>query len=282
MRSKAKSDIVVALFLLVGIVACGGPAPNADPQAPPANPRKEKTEAELKKLGVPINPWLPLIKSEEEARIRSPQEVARRTLVLHSVAAAGHGVNRDDIVKHLKEQGLWDHASPEEKRFLQDKNPAEQSMIDAAWRAEALWTLLWALGKMEDLGLPTEPCDEERIQEWVLTRSQAPEFISSARLRPVSEILDELDRIYRIHWAVRDAELKNQRIPANFIPSVVVERHYALYWLTGYADDWDDVPMDISAGPDAEQSLETSWAQRGGDSSMRHAVAVEKAEDNCG
>ncbi|HWI62567.1 MAG TPA: DUF4272 domain-containing protein [Symbiobacteriaceae bacterium] len=33
-------------------------------------------------------------------------------------------------------------------------------------------------------------------------------FIQGAELRPVSEILDEADLIYRIHWAVRENQLR--------------------------------------------------------------------------
>ena len=70
------------------------------------------------------------------------------------------------------------------------------------------------------------------------------DFIETAQLRSVSEILDETDRIYRIHWAVREAQLKEQPVPAGLDPDVVWERHYALNWLTWYADEWDDVTTD--------------------------------------
>jgi hypothetical protein len=40
------------------------------------------------------------------------------------------------------------------------------------------------------------------------------EFIKSSKLRAISEILDEADKIYRIHWAVRDAQINNKPVPA--------------------------------------------------------------------
>jgi predicted RNA methylase len=69
-------------------------------------------------------------------------------------------------------------------------------------------------------------------------------FIEKASLRAVSEILDASDMIYRIHWATRQSEIDKTEQPAGLIPSVVVERHLALNWLTYYENNWDDVTCD--------------------------------------
>ena len=71
------------------------------------------------------------------------------------------------------------------------------------------------------------------------------QFISSAKLRTPSEILDQADLIYRYHWAVVDARVNGKEPPAKLDPSVVMERHYALNWLIGYMNqEWDDVSTD--------------------------------------
>ena len=59
-------------------------------------------------------------------------------------------------------------------------------------------------------------------------------------------MLDQADLIYRLHWCVVDARLRNQpEPPADLQPGVVYERHYALNWLRGYHNaDWDDVSTD--------------------------------------
>ena len=69
-------------------------------------------------------------------------------------------------------------------------------------------------------------------------------FVTSASLRTKSEILDETDMAYRIHWAVREAQIHKQSPPANLLADVVMERHYALNWLVWYADEWDDITTD--------------------------------------
>jgi Domain of unknown function (DUF4272) len=70
-------------------------------------------------------------------------------------------------------------------------------------------------------------------------------FIEDSELRPIGDILDQVDLIYRYHWAVRNARLKGQQIPADLDPGVTEERHYALNWLIGYLEQaWDDVSTD--------------------------------------
>jgi hypothetical protein len=105
--------------------------------------------------------------------------------------------------------------------------------------------MLWALRKVEKLSLPTSECNVEMLRSVLPKLGQSTHaFISSASLRSLSEILDATDLIYRIHWAVRDSQLNRQSIPAQLNPDVVIERHYALNWLTFYAEDWDDVTTD--------------------------------------
>jgi hypothetical protein len=69
-------------------------------------------------------------------------------------------------------------------------------------------------------------------------------FVQHARLRPLGAVLDETDMIYRLHWAVRQAQLDGGVPPASLNPGVVTERHHALNWLTRYEDQWDDVTTD--------------------------------------
>ncbi len=49
--------------------------------ADPSLERKERNEHFLKTLGVPVNPDLPRVESETEARLKEPNEVAKRAVV---------------------------------------------------------------------------------------------------------------------------------------------------------------------------------------------------------
>lgn len=73
----------------------------------------------------------------------------------------------------------------------------------------------------------------------------AAEFIADSRLRPIADILDQADLIYRYYWAVTDARLKGQQSPAGLDRGVIYERHYALNWLIGYNEKaWDNITTD--------------------------------------
>jgi hypothetical protein len=206
--------------------------------------RKKRSEELLKTRGIPINPSLPAIESEEETTPRSAEDVAKRAVGLCAVALRGEGLKQKEVINLLNGKDVWASATSEEKKFLLKKKPAGQEMINFKWRYESLWVLLWALGRAEDLGAPTSICDVERAVRMVLD-IPSEEFIQRAKRRPISEILDEADLIYMYDWAVVDARSKGEDPPGNLDPGVVYERHYALNWLIGYMDqEWDDGATD--------------------------------------
>ncbi|HAS54894.1 MAG TPA: DUF4272 domain-containing protein [Nitrospiraceae bacterium] len=209
-----------------------------------AEARKIKTEKYLKSKKVPFNKDLPLIEDAKSVKIRSAQDVARRAIVLYNITALGFGIEKQKVVETLKKSGVWDSMAPSEKEFVEAAKPTKQQTINATWRVEALWTLLWALGKVESLDFPIAPCDPQRIHGLMPNPEEAKGFIASAKLRNIEAILDETDKIYRIHWAVRDAQLNKKTVPAKLDSGVVVERHYALNWLIWYADEWDEITTD--------------------------------------
>lgn len=204
--------------------------------------RKEKSEAKLNQLGIPINPFLPNIESREEANFRSAEEVARRAEALLAVAITAKGFDRAEVIEWLQSLGTWECVTPEEEAFLTNRDQSDKDNRNFSWRVESLWVLLWALGKVEKLNFPSTLCDIDFAYEAV---TKASDFVAAAQLRDEEEILDEADLIYRIHWAGRDAELRGEDPPCELHPGIVYERHYALNWLIGYMDqDWDDVTTD--------------------------------------
>lgn len=209
-----------------------------------AERRKKWSEDLLKIQGIPINPSLPAIESEDDVSPRSAEDIAKRAIGLCAVALRGDGLNQREIIDLLDGKDVWASVTPEEKQFLLKKRPARQEMTNFKWRYESLWVLLWALGYSNELGAPTSVCDVQRAVEMVLD-IPSEDFIQRAKCRPIPEILDQTDLIYRYDWAVVDARMKGENPPGNLNPGVVYERHYALNWLIGYMDqDWDDVTTD--------------------------------------
>lgn len=209
-----------------------------------AESRKAKTENFLTAKNVPINEHLPLVEDAENTRFRSAHDVAKRIIVLYYIAALGNGVDKKRVTDALKRSRVWDSLAPSEMSFLDSSELTEQQIADATWRVETLWALLWALGKVDTLDFPTNTCDMATLHSLIPKPDDAQAFIASVHLRDPEEILDETDMIYRIHWAVRDAQLNGKPIPAMLHPGVVVERHYALNWLTWYEEEWDEITTD--------------------------------------
>jgi hypothetical protein len=159
----------------------------------------------------------------------------------------------------LDKLNLWDAVSPKEKAFLDDPNPSEEVCQALVWRLESLWILTWALGYIDDPTWPDDMCDVPRLAAILSKYEGDPAFIAKAKLRPISELLDAQDLTMRIHWAIRDAVLRQGgMIPETldwsgdpeFVPvtmsaavGVVEQRHYALNWLLNFLKpkNWDEV-----------------------------------------
>lgn len=207
--------------------------------------RKARSEAHLSDRKVPVNKNLPPIDGDENARIRSVQEVAGRALALMLVAAKGEGLEQPIVERVMEAYGIAPWLSPVERVFVEDPEPGQQDRINHCWRYEGLAVMLWALGYQAELPYPDAICDVPGSVGTVQSAGSHDAFLAGARLRPLSEILDQADLHYRLHWAVVDARIRGDEPPSALEPGVVYERHYALNWLRCYLGaDWDDVSAD--------------------------------------
>jgi Domain of unknown function (DUF4272) len=188
--------------------------------------RRLRSETILQAEGVPFLAALPVIETTAEALKRSKEEVALRTLCLLFVAAKGEGLEDEIVERVLKSYELRPHLTPKELAFVLDNSPSQHDRIQFAWRYEAAWTLLWALGFVAQLGKPVQPCDV-KFAVRTMTGTTTSQFIEDSELRPIADILDQVDLIYRYHWAVRNARIKGQRIPADLDPARAVGREAA-------------------------------------------------------
>jgi len=177
---------------------------------------------------------------------RSAFEIARRALVLHCVIAASHGVSKDDISQWLKTEGLYDELSPWERKFIEAAENTKRDIIQATWRVEAQVALLWSIKKIDLLDNLGEQCNTRPLVDAMPDLfSSTGAFIESASLRDQEEIEEEYERIYDIHWKVRNAERTGVSTEIKYNSGVVQERHYAMNWITGYCGQaWDEITTD--------------------------------------
>ncbi len=183
--------------------------------------------------------------AESDDEFRSAADVARRCLVLCSVVAASHKESRSKIVSWLKDEGLWKHASPQERLLLQSKKPTNRQLISASWQVEALQVLLWALRLVPSMEGGKTRAERSRLQALVPYLGRTSAFIANSKLRSEDDIYEMKERVYDAHWRVRDAQTKGKVLPQDIDPEVLVERHRGINWLMGYcAQSWDDVTTD--------------------------------------
>lgn len=202
--------------------------------------RKEKSEAYIESNGIKTNKNLPCVSSSENVVLRSVKDVIDRAYALLIIAVKGEGVEQEHLVKTIEAKKI-DSFSPKESYIYRAESLNDQERTYATWRYESLYSMLWALGIIDELKPPSEICDVQGTVGKIFQPSRE-EFENSVKMRNKSEILDELDKIYRMNWACVEARIKGQQVSGNINPSVVHERHYSLNWLINYQNqDWDDV-----------------------------------------
>lgn len=219
---------------------------NNDSSPKSAHQRKKETERHLNKLNIPYIDHLPLTEEESDIKIRPAKEIAERILILTYLNYVSEvPEEREKVVNFLQTNLLWDSVSPDEKDLFEKPELTQQEEVNISWRSEAIWLLLWTIGKVEKLQLPIEQVEvSEIVSNLPEFLSDPKDFIKNVAIRPTTEILDILDLTYRLHWAARDANLKRKPIPANLSLSIIMERHYAINWVTFYADEWDEITTD--------------------------------------
>jgi hypothetical protein len=203
--------------------------------------RKHQTETILKEKNIPFIDWLPLTEAEEDIELRSIKDIGERILCLFCLAGTAFEKGDISFIEYLKKYNLWESLSKEEKLYLSNPTYETQAQLNATWRLEALYVLVWAVGLVPELPFPTQQASVEEFIDSLPKSDESPElFIKSLKLRTIPEIMNASDLIYRLHWAVRNYE-KN----LNLDGSVIQERHHAMNWLTNYdGEKWDWVATD--------------------------------------
>ncbi|WP_334077465.1 DUF4272 domain-containing protein [Paenibacillus sanfengchensis] len=233
--------------------ACTKKVRGEDRSTPEGLARKQRSLAAIKEKGIPILETLPELPPLEELRVKSRDEIARRAVALLIVIQYACDIAQDGDLRESKEFvlemldkfGVADELTAAERDLLEQPEPESQDAINITWQYEAYWALLWALGLLDELGHPDETCDCDFAINVVASCESFGEFLAKTTLRRPEEILDEADKLYRLHWACVNERIKGQPAPAGMNESIVLERRRALFWMLSYRDEaWDDISMD--------------------------------------
>lgn len=216
--------------------------------------RKGKTIAYLKDHGIPFIDSLPQLPPLAQCQFKTQEDIARRAVALLIViqyacdVAQGeediHG-SKDFFMSMLQKYGVEHQLTENERKLLQDEEPMMQEAVNTSWQYEAYWALIWALGLVDTLGFPDQLCDCNYAIDVVSSCETYEEFYNKTSLRSREEIMDEADKIYRLHWACVNNRIQGQEAPAGMNESIVMERRRGLFWMMSHRDEeWDDIAMD--------------------------------------
>jgi hypothetical protein len=210
-------------------------------------PRRPTTEEWAQSLGISTALTPPAVEDYSEQCPFTARQIATRAVILQGVVAVAFKIDPEPVVKWLRQQYIWDQVSPLEQAFL--LSPASLPRYEwnkLRWRREAAWTLLWVVGKVEALGLPTRRCDTARLVNEIIPAlgSDIEPFLESAVLRSPGELLAEDDRHYDL-WCryFQTRRAGSHLLPDDLEINVLYEREYAFEWLHGI-EAWDDVQCD--------------------------------------
>ena len=161
---------------------------------------------------------LPLNDDDENIKLRSQEDVVRRTIgtllvSLYSEALLNPEENmsvseaRDFIRKVMKDFSIdeWkDVLTKEETEYIEDDNSDESARINFSWHYENLYVLEWLLG-LEEWNYPEDICDVGKMVRNLREFKSVADMCENTVIRSKKEILDKADLIYRMDWAAVDS-----------------------------------------------------------------------------
>ncbi len=201
---------------------------------------KRQSHDFLSQFQLPINEALPLLESPAELSPQSSIDVARRASILTHIIGIGFGQPGSKLKQPLIDFALLQFASQSERNLLDAPTYTDQQKVNATWLVECMQAIGWCFNFV-DLD-PFAGCDDNLASHFPPPFTDPADFIETASLRSFSEIYQQADLHYRLHWAARDCRLK--QLPCRIKEGVIQERRKALDWVIGVDVNWDEIPMD--------------------------------------
>lgn len=205
--------------------------------------RRAKNNKTIRETRLPVLEDLPVVEDEKTAKLRGPEEIAKRCLATTICAVKGETKDQTLVDSLIKDYSAADYFSPQERQFIKAKNPLQQHLIDFAWRYECVHVFLWAMGMRDSLSPPNEICPVSDDMK-LIKKAGPAKFVAEAKRRTPEQILDMADYYYRLHWAAIDLRIKGKKSEL-LNEEIIRERHRALNWLIGYLNqEWDEITTD--------------------------------------
>ncbi|GAA4501531.1 DUF4272 domain-containing protein [Pseudaeromonas paramecii] len=200
---------------------------------------KTNTTNYLASVGIEVPSQLPVIEGLDEVVPKSATDVAGRLCALAYVIGLGFGAKGSDLCALLQKFDLMQFVSEHEKKLLGAVVLGDQDKEDMFWQKECAQALAWCIGLVELDHF--KHCDDDLAHK-IPFKIDPNNFIRSAILRPIYEIQEQSDLLYRMHWYTKNCRLIGQH--CDLSESIISKRRKAIDWAYGVEENWDEVPMD--------------------------------------
>ena len=165
---------------------------------------KNKNTKYLSSIGIEVPAHLPQIESIDEVNPRTAQDIAGRLSALAYVIGLGFDAKGKDLLDQLSKYNLMSFVSEYEKQLLNQDIIGDQDKINMSWLTECAQALAWCIGLVELDHF--KRCDDDLANK-IPFKTDPSEFIIKAQRRPITEIQEQSDLLYRMHWYARNCGL---------------------------------------------------------------------------
>jgi len=200
---------------------------------------KRNTEAILREHNIEVPSHLPAIEQIDEVEPKSATEIARRALVLSYFIGLAFGAPTVALVEKIKRYDLWSSVSPLEAKLLSAQSISDEQKAEISWLCESIQALAWCINLVDMDNF--RHCGDDLASIFPLD-SDPYDFIGLSKRRPVREIQQQADILYRLHWYSRQARLTGKDVQVN--EAIIENRRRAIDWTYGTARIWDDISLD--------------------------------------
>lgn len=212
--------------------------------------RRAISNAKIKKEKIACYEELPCVESSNKVKLKDIDQICKRAISSFLVIQLACDINNGQyeeskkiISKLLEKFNVVDCVNKKEKKLLNGTYEM-QDVIDIDWEYETYWSLIWALGLVDDISDASNVCDCDFAIKLFNESNSYEDFKNKCELRDVNAILDMLDLYYRYHWACVEKRVNQETSIGNLNPSIVVERRRGLEWLISKTQDWYDISLD--------------------------------------
>lgn len=214
--------------------------------------RRNHTMETLIGNAVYVPGWFPAVEAASQITCPSLEEMAKRALALMGVAIyaeclLGDKQSMEDaqmfLMDYIDNNNTQDYFSPREWEYLHKTTPDRKESLSFLRQYESLYVLEWALGLVDELGLPDHFCDSSSLVKALRNGTSISKIMAKSKPKSARELLDAIDLISCLEWACLNARRHELPEPVGLKTGVVREWHRALNWLTGHGE-WDEVRAD--------------------------------------